>query len=445
MTLAGFAQRWWHQPRLLAGLCYGLLVAALFVCAAYMRYRLPQQPFIDGDFWGYLQPAISKLNGGNFQHKYGRDSLYPGFLYLLLESSGDFRAISLVQHLFGLGTGALMLLAYERFCRMLLYPARHDVYGFFLRLLGLLPATAFLLAPSAVYFEQCIRPEGIFPLFAVLSIWLNLEFIRRRWVEPRPGAAWIGAAIFVLSLVLYKLKPGFGFGVVFVGAPLAISLLLPGMNWRQKVYPLSAAVTFAALVLVLPESRLRAADPAAPLILPDLLYTIHADMIHDQLRADLASTEPLPYPRPLLEKLYQRLDEVLPLSKEPGRNIYPTLGFDPDYLLFVNCVFEPMLSQSKKTRALRGDIGLHYYIRTATHQPWRMLGKIRRQLEQFYRFELYRGLSLPACWRTITITSSLIRLRLTTGSTSKSASPNGSARPSNFTPRREPSSRNPGG
>lgn len=188
MTFTSFVDGLRRRSRTLAILFYTLLVTVLFGYAAAVRFTLPQQPFIDGDFWGYLHPVVSKLTGGVFQHTYGRDFLYPGFLYLLLKTFRDFRSISIAQHLFGLGTGGLILLAFWELCR-LLCPAARGVRGFLLALLGLGVATAFLLAPSTVYFEQCIRTEGIFPFFAVLSILLNLAFIRLRWVAPEIGRA----------------------------------------------------------------------------------------------------------------------------------------------------------------------------------------------------------------------------------------------------------------
>ena len=386
MTVTSFVDGLRLRSRPLAISLYAVLAVALFGYAAAMRFTLPQQPFIDGDFWGYLHPVVSKLNGGVFQHTYGRDFLYPGFLYLLLKTFQDFRAISVAQHFFGLGTGVLMVLAFRELGR-LLCPAARGVYEFVLALLGLGVALAFLLAPSTVYFEQCIRTEGIFPFFAVLSILLNLIFVRLRWREPRPKtAAWLGAASFLVAILLYKLKPAFGFGVVVAGLPLAVSFVTRGMNWWLKVVPLGGMAVFVVVALLLPERRLRADDQMAPLILPDLLYTIHADMIHDQMRDDLAGTAPLPFDRPVLEQLYQRLEEAIPLSRGPGCHIYPSLGFDPDYILFVNKVFETTRHPIKVWH-LRPSIGYTYYFRVATHHPLRMLAKIATQMECFYHFQ----------------------------------------------------------
>lgn len=98
---------------------YLALVVVVFVWAVTVRSRLPLQPFIDEDFWGYLNPALSKLTGGPFQHSQGRDFLYPGFVYLLLCVFGDLRAIPIAQHALGVLTGGLLLLVWHHGCLLL--------------------------------------------------------------------------------------------------------------------------------------------------------------------------------------------------------------------------------------------------------------------------------------------------------------------------------------
>ena len=69
----------------------GLLDAAGGIAAfgAFYRFGLSQVPFLDGDTWGYLNPALSKLTGGEFRHFYARDSSYPGWILTLLQWPGD--------------------------------------------------------------------------------------------------------------------------------------------------------------------------------------------------------------------------------------------------------------------------------------------------------------------------------------------------------------------
>jgi len=41
---------------------------SLFTYAAFLRFRLPLEPILDLDTWGYLSPAVGKLIGTGFVH-----------------------------------------------------------------------------------------------------------------------------------------------------------------------------------------------------------------------------------------------------------------------------------------------------------------------------------------------------------------------------------------
>ncbi len=373
-----FGRRW-------QGYIFLALALASLAVAVAARFRLSQQPVFDSDFWGYLHPALSALTGHGFQHTNGRDSLYPAFLFAILRLTGDFRAISVVQHLLGLATGALMLVAWRRGLRLLNGPESRA--GWIASLSGLAAAAAFVTAPSVVHYEQSLRPEAIFPFVAVLSICLNLEFIHRRWIAPAPrDAAWLGAAQIVASVVAYKLKPSFGFSVLLVNLPMLVSLVKPGMPARAKLAMAFGGGAFCGLFLILPETLLKRSDPTAALFLPDTLMTIHADQIRDQLAEDIAAKRPSPFPPDTVKRLLDRLDVTLPLSRRPENGPFRSLGFNPDYLLYRNCVYDGVTSPSPAGYRLRADLGYYYYFRTAWRRPARMMGKIWRELRLFYRF-----------------------------------------------------------
>ena len=114
------ARRWTLAPRqtlFFAG--YRIVALAMLAYAGMVRARLPSLPFIDSDVWGYLHPALSRLTGGPFQHTYGRNFLYPGFVYAVLGIFGDFRAVTVVQHTLGVLTGVLMAWSWDRLGRLL--------------------------------------------------------------------------------------------------------------------------------------------------------------------------------------------------------------------------------------------------------------------------------------------------------------------------------------
>ncbi len=373
-----------YRPRL-RSLVYAGLLGWMFIAAAAARFRLPQVPFVDGDFWGYLNPATSALTGHGFAHTYGRDTLYPGFIYVILRCFRDFRFISIAQHVLGLGTGVLMLLAYRQGLNLLRFPNK-GLVGFSM-LLGLLPVAIYLTSPSSIYYEHCVRPEAVFPFFAVLSIWLNLAFIHRRWIVPAPaGAAWLGAAQMVVSVIAYKLKPSFGFALLFANLPLLVSLPIRGMPRRNKLLMAGGGALFCALFLVLPESLLKKRDPIATLFLPDTLLTIHADLIRDQIASDVAAHQSSPFPPETVQALLDRLNTTLPLSRLPENRPYSTLGFNPDYLLYLDPVYNGVTRWTPEGWTKRAALGMYYYQRTFLHHPILMLGKIWRQMDLFYHF-----------------------------------------------------------
>src|SRR5438477_9949061 len=94
-------------------LVYWIALGFLFAWAAWLRFSLPLDPIADPDTWGYLAPALQKLTGSGFGHE-GRNFVYPGFLFLLLRLFGDFRAITITQHLLGLAAGSFLLVTWRR-------------------------------------------------------------------------------------------------------------------------------------------------------------------------------------------------------------------------------------------------------------------------------------------------------------------------------------------
>ena len=367
---------------------------------AVARFRLPQQPAFVTDFWGYLNPAISALTGHGFQHTYGRDFLYPGFLFVILKATGDFRAIGLIQHLLGLATGILMAAATWRGSRLIgQQSSALRVAG---SILGLFSVAAYLTTPSVIHYEHSIRPEAIFPFFAVLGIWLNLEFIQYRWIVARPGtAAWLGAAQIIVSVIAYKLKPSFGFALVLVNAPVLVSLALPGMSSAGKATMIAGAAAFCILALIWPEIVLQRNDRMSRLFLPDTLLTIHADQIRDQIAEDLRVNRPSPFPPQVVRALLGRLDTTIAISSERRNGPYPSLGFNPDYLLYRDCVYNGVTAESAEGYRQRAALGYYYYERTFLHHPLRMFGKIGRQMRIFYRFGGdERNFSFFRIWRT---------------------------------------------
>lgn len=366
---------------------YPLLAALVLAGGAWARFRLPQWPIIDNDFSGYLTPALDQLSGGVFAHC-GRDTLYPAFAWLILRLFGDFRALVVVQHLLGLATGGLMLFAWEQASHLLGW--RGGRRPRWIPFPGLVPAAVFLTAPSALEFEMTIRPEAIFPLFVLLSIVLNLAFIRRRWLLPQPGAIWFGAVQLIVSVIAWKLKPSYSMAVLLTNLPLALALVTNRRALKEDAAAISGALGFCALFLIFPETLLKRQLPSAALFLPDTLLTIHANLIREQIARDLAAHRASPFPASTVQALLSRLDALLPLSRLEENHPYRTLGFNPDFLLYTDCVYHGVTPLTIAGFQTRAAMGMYYYQRTFLHHPAWMLKKIGRQLALFYHFRSAR-------------------------------------------------------
>ena len=63
---------------------------------------------------------------------------------------------------------------------------------------------------------------------------------------------------------------------------------------RGKLLLVAVPVLAATLLLIWPEWMLRQRDPTGPLYLAQSLFSIHADLINDQMAEDLARLTPTP-------------------------------------------------------------------------------------------------------------------------------------------------------
>ncbi len=353
----------------------------------------------DADTWGYLNPGLSMLNGGPFEHTLGRNFVYPGFIYALLRLTGDFRAITVVQHLLGLGSGVLLWLFWQRWLTAFLRPAAPRLPSWAATLAGLGLVAFYEGSVSNLAFEHYIRPEAIFPFFAILDLCLLLEFIHAWFVARQTArAAWLALAALGTGALLYQLKPSFGLTFGFVGLPLAAAWFFPRHpappSWRARGGLLLAAATAALLAMlafVLPEKTLSHGDKWSTLFLPETLLTIHADLLRDQIAADVRGGRAAPYDPAWLAGQGDDLDRELRLASRPERLPFRSLGFNPDYLLYSNDSFCHRLN-AQLAPAQAAAFAFHFYARAWESQPLAMTRKVGRQMRLFY------NLHCPAYW-----------------------------------------------
>jgi hypothetical protein len=371
-----------NPRRSLCGRIAYITIALLLMCAAgFFRLRFPQEPLIDSDVVAFLGPAMSALTDHGFQHSAGVSFVYPGFVYLILGVFRNFRAISIIQHLLGLATGGILLACWNRSLSFIKKPVTSTLIC---RLLGLLVAALFLFNTSVIRLEHAIRPDAIFPFFAALSMFFNIQFIRYRFLrrEDRPALVYGTMTVFNACL-LFFLKPNFYLATAFATLPIWIYLLDAKESLRKKLLLIGIAAISCAM-LFLPEEALKRTDPGSKTFLPTTLFVIHANIIRDQLALDLKSKAKTPYPPEFLEKTYNLLNREITVSKQTGN--YTSLGFDPSYLMAEDSFdrkfsndFEPQGSDSSRVKFY-----YYYFFRTWIHQPTRMLQKVLEQLGILY-------------------------------------------------------------
>ncbi len=361
-------------------LFYWAAVISLFGWAIWQRFfSLPLDPIADPDIWGYLSPALKQLTGSGFVHAEARNFLYPGFLLLLLRFFGDFRAITIVQHLLGLSAGAFLLLTWRR-ARIFVVAPRLTVGSY--HAVGLITAAVFLVAGEPIRAEMQIRPEGICAFLFSVNLWFAVAFIAGTFVEKRPPSPGLGIGLTFTAMLLASVKPSFIFLALVAMLPVGISFLQRGFI-RQKLWLLGGAGA-AAILLFVPEYFLSREDDLAPLFLPTSLFVIHADLIRDQMADDLKEAVNLPYPRDWLGRVHADLSAEIAKSRAAPEN-YSSIGFSPDYLMYrQTSIATRLLEEFHYDTAAVTAFYRFYYWRTWKHCPIAMLKKIGRQLAIFY-------------------------------------------------------------
>lgn len=354
---------------------------ALFAWAAWQRFSLPFDPITDPDMWGYLSPALRKLIGAEFAHTEGRNFLYPGFLFLLLRVFGDFRAITVAQHILGLLAGIILLLTWRR-ARVFTPSPRVGLVAY--EWMGLLAAGIFLLATEPTRFETQLRPEGICAFLISVNLYFVVQFTACCFIEHRKNAvAGYGIGAVASSILLASVKPTFALVAIFALLPVGLFLFRRGC-FRQKV-ALTIGTVAIAVLLFLPERSLSRDDEASQTFLPATLFVVHANLIRDQMAEDLEQKAAVPYSQEWLARIHAALGAEIAKSHAANPRHYSSLGFDPDYLMFNQSSIVAQLR-----REFENDVpGLCSFYRFSYARIWRqrpipVLQKIAQQMEVFY-------------------------------------------------------------
>jgi len=373
---------------------YFVIAVFLFSVAAQKRFSWPQVPLADNDP-GYLWPALIKLNGGVFLHIQGLNFLYPGMVYLVLRTCGDFRAIPVIQHFLGLVAGALFLATWSRLADFFPKPRLNRIAH---EAIGLWGAAIYLLSNTPILLEMRIRSDALCMFFEALVFWLIIQFFYYRVVLPDAPKAIIYAAAGVISaFLLASLKPSFTLMACFAVAPVIWLTLNAKWKLTPKVTFFCITVPIMA-ALTLTEHHLRRNDQAVKTFLPETLFVIHANIIQAQMAADLKNDKTDGYPREWLQVASDDLKKEIERSRH--QHPFPVLGFQPNYLMNgSDSLLDHWDHQLGEEPFLRF---LHYwYWHSMVKRPLAFAEEITRQLEVFYStncpaFRTYKILRLSS-------------------------------------------------
>lgn len=379
-------------------LAYFIIAAFLFAAAAQMRFSLPRDPLEDGDP-GYLWPALMKLSGGTFAHIQGLNFLYPGMVYLILRICGDFRAISVIQHILGLTAGALFLASWSRlgdfFPKARLNRIAHEA-------IGLWGAAIYLLSNTPVLFEMLIRSDAVCMFFETLVFWLIVQFFYYRLISPNARKVVIyGVAVIVNAFVLASLKPSFTLMALFAATSVTWLIVNAKGSFAGKVVFFGTAIPII-VALTLTEHHLRRNDQTVKMFLPETIFVIHAKIIHAQMAADIKNTGAGIYSRDWLRVACDDLEAQIQRSHNLYPQKFPLLGFYPEYLR--NGSADPLLNRWRR------ELGDEHFLRFLNYWYWHSVAsrplafvkKVASQVGFFYStncpaFSLDKNLPL-ASW-----------------------------------------------
>ena len=357
------------------------VLAVLVAAAAAARFRIAPVAISEWDSWGWLNPALNWLGGPGFREHFEREWLYGAFIATCLRLTGSFSGYVVIQQVLGLLAGVLMWLTWRTWTA--LFP-RHIFFEIGSAITGLFVVAVYLFSPIALLLELSIRPEGIMAFAAFLQLYCVTSYCKFRWHEPRPMASAIfGALAIPFAYALFVLKPNWLLAVpattlpVFVGvfgkaAPLPVRLLTP-----------IAGIFLILVTLLLPEKIFFIPMKDTRVVLPMTLFTVHADVIHEDMARELAAPGTPEERRSFLRVFLPVFDREMQTARTLAK-YYPRLGFDPDYLMYRSSMFPFLESTYGMSRKDIAAFCRASFLSAVWNQPSSYARKVFTQLGYFF-------------------------------------------------------------
>lgn len=377
-----------------------IFLVLIFAAAAWLRWRMPVLPLGTHDTWGYLYPALSGLAGEGMPETNARGIAYPLFLRLVLGAASSFPAVAVAQHLLGLLSGLFWWLSWNLWAEWL--PERLRPAARWCGAMGLL---LYLCNANTIFYEATLRPEGVFPFFALAGMTATWMFVRTRWAQPSMAAAWWGALAVLLSLVCLSLKPSWGLAALVPGLLVLAAFAGQCPPWWRGCTAVLCATAAGLWIFLVPLAAQWKPSDTSRLFLPETLFVQHAPAIAATMAARDSRGELDEGEKKFLAKLQPRLDE----SRTTKLDAFLSLGHNPDYLLYQSDTLSEL--PGRNDTDARADFLWEAYARAWREQPAAMLAKIATQLAGGFSMA-HKSLYAPdMVWRNRVATSAEI-LRL---------------------------------
>ena len=226
--------------------------------------------------------------------------MYSLWCLIWLKLFGTMTAITVGQHLLGLGVGCLILWNWGRLLDAFLKPSRLTEG---LRLVGILLAGLYWFSLENMVQEHMLGPEA---LYGFLSMLLLTAFISVCLKTDLEGAGRRTFWLMWWTVCCYALRPKLGLGVgVLLMAAIVVEWLLHKQRLKAVLRPVVCCLV-SAVVLLGPDRWLAERhDPLASICLSRQLLWFHLPEIEPIMQADAEAEGALGAPPELLQQLLQ--------------------------------------------------------------------------------------------------------------------------------------------
>lgn len=351
---------------------------AILVLGGYLRFGLPPIPAIDGDFWGYLGPAISLVSKHEFVHIYGRRFIYPLFLSACLKLFGKIEAIAVVQHFLGFFGVIFIYLSFGRLAKI----QESKTKEAFLRLVSLVVVGAIFLGETQLFYAHQIRPEFFFVFIWVCFSGLAIFVFTKNPIHEksnRPVYLLLGLVLLsAFNTALYLIRAQWI--LACVGNLAVGALYLFAQNTYTGIQRWGAVflvLIVAPASLLIPEKILASKDESSLGYAAKTLFGIHLDIVLNYMNYDLEDKNTDPFPYPLVKKARDEIQHILNDVPVGG---FETLKFNADYFFYNSPTFEKIEDELKSSGSSRRQFYYSYFWEAVRHDPWAYLKKIKGQL-----------------------------------------------------------------